>query len=377
MGTMQHTAVESDLDDDRIPDYRAMAVAQCKEFAEQRVAAYPGCTVLREEYLPVDNRFVMGEPVMREVFNTDPDTGLESVGFRHCPRPFYGTTAGYLDIGIVSVDGTQAEIIDWKFGRNAVTNADDNLQGISYMLGLKKRFPKLKTCLVRFIQPHIDHETSHTFNIENPDSYLLRVRTVVLRAIEAAKTPDDYSSARPTIGTCLFCSHVGRCTKVAELVIQVGKKYAPLAVPDDINTTTLADPAKVSQGMKLAQVVSIWAESYRKNASQKSINEENFIPEGYILVQGTRTKIKNARAVGDTAKKFLKPEDTEKVEALYDIALTPLDKLISTSAARNTKEKTVEAFRAAIVENGAAEMGNPYAFLRLSTDKDSGKTAKQ
>lgn len=377
MGTMQHTAVESDMDDDRIPDYRALAVVQCKEFAAQRIAAYPGCTVLREVYLPVDDEWIAmedGKPIGTSM------SGPRYAGLNRTVRPkadfFHGTTAGYLDIGIISADETQAEIIDWKFGRWVVSSAEDNLQGISYMLGLKKKFPKLKTCIVRFIQPHIDYESSHTFDISNPDSFLLRVRAVVLRAVEAGKVDEDFSTARATVGTCLFCSLVGKCPKVAELVIQVGRKYAPMVVPDDINTVTLGDPTKVGQGLKLAQVVSTWAESYRKNATQKTLNSEEFLPDGYILVPGQRTVIKDARKVGEIAKRFLSPEHADKVEALYDITLTPLDKLISTVAARNTKEKTVEAFRDAIVAEGAAVMGAPYAFLRLATDKDSGKTAK-
>src|SRR6266542_937379 len=285
VGTMQHTAVESGLDDDRIPDYRALAVAQCKELAEQRVAAYPGGTVLREAYLPVDDETVAGA---------------------------LGTTAGYADLCIVSADETRAEVIDWKFGKNAVSEASTNLQGIAYMLGLKKRYPKLRTCLVRFLQPHIDCDSSYPFQISDPRPFLLRVRTVVLRAIEAANDPKDFSTARATVGTCLFCALVGRCPKVTELAIQVARKYAPLVVPDDINTTTLDDPAKVSAGMKLAQVVSIWAESYRKNASAKAINHDDFIPEGYLLVESRRTKIKDARKVGDIAKTFLPPDAAEK-----------------------------------------------------------------
>lgn len=364
MGTLQHTAVESDLDDNRIPDYRALAVAQCKEYAQQRIAAYPGCTVLREVYLPVDDEeiSVVGDP---------------RFGHEGEEVAFQGTTAGYLDLGIVSADEFTAEIIDWKFGRNAVTNAEDNLQGISYMLGLKKKYPKLKTCIVRFIQPHIDHETSFTFDITNPDGFLLRVRATVLRAQEAARMENDFSMARATVGTCLFCSLVGRCPKVAELAIKVGRKYSPLLVPEDINTVSLDDPAQVSAGMKLAQVVSLWAESFRKNATKKSLNSEDFIPEGYVLVPGQRTAIKDARKVGEIAKRFLPPEHADKVDALYDITLTPLDKLIQTVAPRGSKEKTVEAFRETILAEGAAELGNPYAFLRLSTDTDTGKVAKQ
>jgi len=345
MGTLQHNAVESDLDDDRIPDYKAIAVAQCKALAEERIASFgPGAIVLREVYLPVDDE---------------------------------ATTAGYLDLGIVSADHTRAEVDDWKFGRNAVTHAEDNLQGIAYMLGLKKMFPALKTCTVRFFQPHIDHESSHTFDISNPDRFLLRIRTVVLRAVEAAKLDSDFSMARATVGTCLFCSLVGKCPKVAELVIQVGKKYAPMVVPEDINTVTLEDPRQVAAGMKLATVVKLWAESFRKNATQKALTDEEFIPEGYVLVPQQRLNIKRAKQVGEIAKRFVPPEHAEKIEALYEITLTPLDRLIELVAPRGQKEKSSDAFRQALVEEGAAEMGPSFSVLRMATDKDSGKTASR
>jgi hypothetical protein len=304
---------------------------------------------LREEYLPIDDDVL-------------PD------GTKH-------TTAGYCDFAAISEDGTRAELVDHKFGRNAVTNADQNLQGIAYMLGLKKRFPGLKTCTVRFIMPHIDHESEHTFDISNPDAFLLRVRTVVLRSVEAAKDPNDFSMARATVGTCLFCSLVGRCPKVAQLVIQVGKKYAPLAVPDDINTVTLEDPKQVSAGMKLAQVVRLWAESFRKNATAKAQNDEEWIPDGYVLVPSQRIKLLHPRKVGEIAKRFISEEHKDKVDALYDVAITSLDELIELTAPRGKKTQAVEDFRRALVDDGAAEMGKSYASLRMATDKDSGKTA--
>jgi len=356
MGTLQHNAVESGEDNPRIPDYKAMVVAQCRALAEEHIAAFgPGAKVIKEVYLSVDD----------EALQDPHDAALV----------WTGTTGGYPDLGIVNLEETHAEIIDWKFGRNAVSHAKDNLQGISYMLGLKKIYPKLQTCRVLFFQPHIDHESEHTFDISVPDAYHLRVRTVVARAIEAGKNPKDFSMARASVGTCLFCSLVGVCPKVAELVIQVGKKYAPLVVPDDINTVSLEDPAKVSQGMKLAQVVKLWAESFRKNATTKALHDEDFIPEGYVLVPQQRLNIKDAKKVGEIAKRFVPPEHAEKIEALYDITLTPLDTLIELVAPRGQKEKSSDAFRAALVSEGAAEKGSPFSVLRMATDKDVTKKA--
>jgi len=370
MGTMQHDAVDSGLDDPRIPDYRAAAVAECIAFAEERLKAYPGGSHCREIYLPVDDETIEIEP-SRQVTNVDPDTGLESVGFIG-GRYFVGTTAGYVDYAIISADEVEGELIDWKFGRWAVTEAENNLQGIAYMLGLKKIFPNLRYCTVRFIQPHIDFSSSHTFDLTQPDMFQLRIRTTVHRAIEAAKNPNDFSMARPNTGACVFCAHVGRCPKVADFAVRIGKKFMPLALPADLSTLALNDPKQVAVGLKLAQVVNAWAESYRKQATMKAI-EEDFVPEGYQLVPSQKTVIKNSKAVGEMAKTFLPEEDAAKVEALYDISITTLDKLISLRAPRGSKEATVEEFRKKLLEAGHTEMGVPFAFLRQVSTKDSDK----
>jgi hypothetical protein len=353
-GTMQHDAVEAGQDDHRLSDLQAVAVAECLKYAEERLRAFPGGSHCREIYLPMDDEKIVS-----------PDG-----------KVFEGTTAGYVDFAIVSKDETDAELLDWKFGKWAVTEAENNLQGIAYMLGLKKMFPKLEHCTVRFIQPHIDFSSSHTFDISNPDPYILRVRTVVHRAVAAARNPADYSSARPNVGSCLFCSLVGQCPKVADYALQIGKKFMPLALPKDLSTLALSDPAQVAVGLKLAQVVNAWAESYRKQATMKAI-EDDFVPDGYSLVPSQKTVIKNAKQVGDAAKKFLPAEDAEKVEALYEISLTPLDKLISLRAPRGVKEATVKEFREQLLANGATEMGVPYAFLRQITVKDVEKTSTQ
>jgi hypothetical protein len=119
----------------------------------------------------------------------------------------------------------------------------------------------------------------------------------------------------------------------------------------------------------------VWAEAYRRQSTAQSISDEHFIPDNYILVSTQKCKILKPRDVGNIAKTFLPEEDHGKVEALYDISLTPLDKLISTRAARGSKEKTVEDFREKIITEGAAELGQPFAFLRQATDKDSGSKA--
>lgn len=375
LGTIQHDAVERGEDDYRLTDSHAMAVASCVDFAEERAALYPGGRIVKEVYLPIDDEVHVIDVLRIEKFDIYTDDGQVSPGFRgvKTQHVFEGTTAGYLDFAVVSADETEAEIIDWKFGRNAVTEAKDNLQGISYMLGLKKIFPNLRKCWVRFVQPHIDEKSEHLFDLTNTDELYLRIRTVVGRAVEAAKNPQDFSAARPNVGTCLFCAHVGRCPAVAQMVIQLGQKFKPLQIPDNVTPTTISDPADVGVGLRLADVAKTWAEAFRRQATEKTISDPDFVPPGYKLVTMVKRKLLNPQQFAEMAKRFLPPEMHAEVDKLFDIPLGPVEELISTAAPRGSKEKTVEEFGARLLDAGVVELGQPFAFLRQSTKKDSAK----
>lgn len=344
-GTIQHDAVESAADDARLSDRQAGAVAQCIQFSEERAAMFPGGTVLREDYLPIDDRLYVVEINGKKQL-------VES------------TTAGYLDFAVVSSDRRTAEICDWKFGKNVVTAAQFNLQGIAYMLGLKKKFPTLETCTVRFLQPHIDDSSEHTFDLKKSEDFLrLQVLTVVSRAIEARQHALDFSQARPNQSACLWCAHVGRCPAVAAVALAIGKKFAPLDIPESISTVVFEDPSQVAMGLKLSAVIKTWCESYRAQVTSKSIESE-FIPSGYKLISTSKRTVVKAKVLGELAKTLLPPEEREKVEDLYEVAIGKLEKMISTAAPRGLKEKKVEEFGEAAIAAGAVVEGRPFAYLK-------------
>jgi hypothetical protein len=377
-GTIQHDAVERGQDDSRLSDDRASAVADCMIFCDERASHYPGGTILKEAYLPIDEEVIVITVKSIERFDIVTEDGQVCPGFRQGETKhhvFEGTTAGFLDFAVISADETEADIVDYKFGRNAVTSAEDNLQGIAYMLGLKKRFPKLRKCRVSFIQPHIDEMSEHTFGLSDTSEFYLRIRVVVGRSIAAAANPHDFSSARPNVGTCLFCALVGKCTKVGDLMLKLGQKYKPLAIPANVNPTTLSDPKDVDMGIRLADVVKVWAEAFRRQATEKTIENMDFVPEGYTLVTMQKRKILHSRNFAKIAKDFLPEPMWKEVDNLFDIPITPVEDLISASAPRGSKEACVEAFGAKLIEAGVVELGNPFAFLRQSKKSDKGKVA--
>jgi hypothetical protein len=354
MGTKQHAVAETGIDDITIPDEKAAGVTAGLLFLDERRRNYPGHTYITEEYLPID------ESIITVALPPDAPVGT--------PDKYVGTTAGYLDAGIISADQTEAEIVDFKFGRVAVERADNNLQGAAYALGLLKKYPTLRTITVWFVMPHRDDITGCKFDLEELDEMRFRIRVVVARAVEANKDASDFSTAAPNQGACMFCSHIGRCPKVTQIALNVGKKYAPLDIPESISTVVFTDPSEVANGLKLAAIIKTWAEAYRQQATAKSIKSD-FIPEGYKLVSMSKRTIVDAKKLGELAKTFLPEEDREKVEALYDIPLTAVEKLISVAMPRGSKEAQVEAFGEAALAYGILKQGAPYAFLRQDNSK--------
>lgn len=345
LGTLQHEAVERLTDDPRLSDGQAFAVSECITYAENVASLYRNPRVLRELYMPIDEEaYVVEIGGVNTLVNT--------------------TTGGFADVVIVSEDETEAVIIDWKFGRNAVTEAKSNLQGIAYLLGVHRMFPTLKKISVRFLLPHLDQKSENTFTSDEFADLLLRVKVVVNRA-RAAREAKDFLTARPNVGSCLFCANIGRCPAVAELAIKIGKKYAPAQLPENLSPTLLADPRQVEWGIKLADIVKTWSEAFRRQATERSISDEAFVPEGYVLVSMPgRIRILDEPGLENIARQFLPPEHHAALEKLRDIPVTKIDELISLISRRGEKEATVERFREALIEAGVVERGLPFPVLR-------------
>lgn len=332
-GTLQHSAAESESDIDALTDDEAEAVAVCLEFVESRRAQLPGCAELKEPYLPIDAE---------------------------------ATTAGYADIVLVSADETHIEIADHKFGAWAVDAAETNPQGICYVLGIFFRYPKVQTIAIHFIQPKLQRVSSHTFSRADETALRMRVNTIVARA-KLATADESFSQALPNSPGCLFCGNLGRCPKVAEIALKIGKKFHPLAVPDDITPSVALDPANTTLAMRLTGVVSAWAEAFRRQTCDRVICQGAPVPEGFELKQGAgRRSVVDATKFRAVALLSISAEELEKI-ASY--GLTDAEALINSKAIRGQKKVAVDEFRKALLEEGAVKPGEPFVFLKATSDQ--------
>lgn len=384
MGTLAHGVTETGEDDARLSDEDTLAAVDCIEFYERRkqlmeearqrdcdraAAALAGegadgiippLIELKETYLAVDAKLFFD-------LYTDPLTG-EIVNER-----VTATTAGYVDRALISHDNKRAELFDWKFGMWPVEEADNNLQGISYLLGLFRKIPTLEEIHFWFKQPLLDSISDAKFTRAQADALYLRIQVVVARAREARRLA-DFSMARPYVPACNFCANIGVCPKVADFACNVGRKFHPIEIPEDITPSMVHSPKNSKLGLMLAGVLKVWCDAFRRQVSDRVIRGDAPLPEGQIIVSMSKREIIDKDKFKAVTLQFI--TEAEYMKTL-DPAFTPIEDIISEAAPRGQKKAQIEAYQAALFESGAVKKGDPFSFLKAVPAKKDKPTQEQ
>lgn len=394
MGTIAHNVTETGEDDARLSDEDTLAAVECMEFYEHRKqlmeearnrevirlagtqytvadappseslqaaqVQVPTLIELKETYLAVDSK------VFFDLY-TNPLTG-ELVNER-----VEATTAGYVDRALISHDQKRAELFDWKFGMWPVEEAGNNLQGIGYILGLFRKIPTLEEVHFWFKQPLLQSVSDAKFTRADAEALYLRIQVVTARAREARRAA-DFSMAKPMVPACNFCAHIGVCPKVAEFACKVGSKFHPLEIPDDITPSMVHDPKNSDLGLKLAGVLKIWADAYRRQVSDRVIRGDAPIPEGQIIVSMSKREIVDKKKFEEITLKYITEADYRKT---LDPSFTPIEDLISERAPRGQKKAQIEAYQTELLESGAVRKGDPFSFLKAVPAKKDKPTQEQ
>ena len=128
-------------------------------------------------------------------------------------------TYGTADVVILFAD--HAVVIDWKFGRTPVTEANRNLQLASYALGVMQKFGVRSVTVIVF-QPRIHAVTEYTFT--KPEAILHNIT----RVIAAAKDPERL--VLHAGDACRYCLAKPNCPAFRA-------QFSVLAVPPDRDLT--------------------------------------------------------------------------------------------------------------------------------------------
>lgn len=185
-----------------------------------------------------------------------------------------GLTWGTADRVIIRGSGDHGHIIDFKFGRWPVDDADANLQGWAYAVGVFHMFP-VDRVTVHFLIPRIDTATRHTF-IRATDYD--RMKTRIAAVIARAELPEPPLNADPK--ACQYCAAKATCPALTQkaLMIPANQHWD---LPADIDPAAITEPEQLAKVLHVVPVLEAWASEIKRVALDMARNGAN-IP-GYTL----------------------------------------------------------------------------------------------
>lgn len=348
-----------------LSDEDAIAAAECIDFVDQRRAVLQEAADKAAE-TGAEISEAAGQPMDRSVFLIEElkETYLEVDDLEFPATAAYpahrATTAGYVDHVLLNHDKTYAEMLDWKFGMWLVEAAENNVQGISYALGLFRRYPTLQKIKFFFKQPHLDHVSDAIFTREQVPALYLRIQTIAARA-RAAAARGDFSTAKPHVPVCNFCGNIATCPLMLTFALRVSKKFDPLNFPDEITPTMVMSAEQTGLCMRLSQVMKVWSEAFRRQVTDRIMRGDADMLENYKLeTRQGRREVVDMALFKQVSLRFM---TEEQYQTCLSASFGPLEDIITETAPRGQKTVRVKEFADALAESGAVQRKPGYSFL--------------
>jgi hypothetical protein len=282
----------------------------------------------------------------------------------HTPFP---TCYGRADV--ILEDGEEAHIVDWKTGFKDQGDAEENIQGQAYVLGVFRDFNVTKVT-VWFVYPRVESITYAEYEREEQWPILVdRVGAIVSKAIRAKMVVEgkpingDAPAYCLDVTNCEYCDRKGACPAwvdaVTEVMEIVPPAMAPAMAPGGLGRPRTWDLAElVNDPIEMAKVVTVMdgLDDYRKAVRALALmmaNEKGMVLPGYkcITMSGKLSVINPAKAM-----EGLTPGD------IAEISTISAPKLAKVVAAK--KGMTEPHARAMLIQRGVCHPGHPFAQLR-------------
>lgn len=284
------------------------------------------------------------------------------------------TTAGFLDRALISADETEAHVIDLKTGFGAVEDANNNLQGMAYAIGIRRLYPTLRRIRVSFVMPRqATFKSVHDFTAEQLDDCYTRIVAIVRKA-KRAKYSAGFDLASPHTGVCRFCAHSNRCPKAAKPLSEFSK-HQPIRVFTLEEMMAVDDPKTMGQVLDFIKFLDEVTKPAKDRITE--IVKSGGEVEGYSLSCISEREIVDPDAVAQLGMGALMAQGLdaakaeETVKDCYTLSLTALDSALSDAAPRGFKVKAKAAMKVAMREAGAITDATPKVFLKRSKDREA------
>lgn len=278
----------------------------------------------------------------------------------------------------VKIDGNQATLVDYKFGRVEVDDPEENVQFHAYALALFKLYSSLEEIYIEAPQPRLDSIGQAVFTRADIPRLRLRLKTIVERCenvgIEINGIADGYFSVtqihdemtvnypplNPQTSLCEYCAMVGICPAVAKFALKVTPGPD---LPDELDPTRLA-----SDEMGLGRLF-----QWTKLLAAKAEALENAILElakggsevaGYSLLNSSgKTSVLDPIGLAEEIEKTLN-FTKEQIYSCSEISLSKVADIVSKNAPKGQKEKAAQEVRRNLTDGGFFKLGYGYSYLK-------------
>jgi hypothetical protein len=212
-------------------------------------------------------------------------------------------------VDVVIIKGDHVDIVDYKYGRGEVDDANENIQGQAYLLGVMDKFPKLQTATVHFILPRRDEILTHSYKREDMEDIRLRINLIV------EKAELENREAIPNSEGCRYCKHKLSCPALSDKLLPLAKKYSEsvtdfeMTLWGNYSPEKVEDPMVLSRMLNVAAVVDKWQAAAKKQALKLAVEEGEEIPGYNLHYRNATAKIENGQEAYDAISDLLTPDE--------------------------------------------------------------------
>jgi len=267
---------------------------------------------------------------------------------------------------LVLVNGAYAKIGDAKFGWSAVEDAETNLQGWAYAIGVFEKWPSVDYVEVVFAQPRLDMVSRANFYRKaDLERMKLRVMAVIARAKD--HKPEDL---RPSEFSCLYCGAKATCTALHKKALIISSKFVELAPDKELldlyNPEQLATPQLRSKAEVLRRILEPWCEKVRRDNLRHALETGEEIPGFELKSRAGRRSVTDPQVTWELVKDRLSPEE---FAAVTEVSVAQLLKAYSDKAPRGSKEKFKQEIEDRLTDAGVLQGGEDIRYLQRTKEK--------
>lgn len=187
---------------------------------------------------------------------------------------------GFGTADCIIIQGTEMDVIDYKYGKGVAVSAEDNPQMKLYSLGALNEFGfayDVETVRLHIFQPRLNNIS--TYELTADELLTWGEKTVKPIAQKAAKGKGTYKAGEH----CRFCPHAGKCRTLTKVCTEYVDAHGLKA-----NIQKLA-PWEVAEVLAMEPVLNLWLKRVKDQALTSMMNGEE-VP-GFKVVAGRGSRV--------------------------------------------------------------------------------------